>query len=194
MRKASARSSADTLCNAAMTSSASCAGSEPRGNTASSIARSATGPNSSPMTSRTIRIAARWGSVVERHCLSGLPRSCRIIHPSLGFWSAKALLAGFAKFIVGAKIHGTFTSKERQAEWSSKMRYGPTANPDQVTAMSRVLAAYCRKAGINPETPEGKRVASLILALHEVGIRGENEFWKALVAPKQRLPRGLHWG
>ena len=74
------------------------------------------------------------------------------------------------------------------------MRFGPTARPGEVKAMGHALAAYCGQMGIDPETPEAERVACLILALHDVGIRDENEFLKALIVPKQRLPRGLHWG
>jgi hypothetical protein len=34
-----------------------------------------------------------------------------------------------------------------------------------------------------------------VLALHEVGIRGENELLKALIVPKEKLPReAAHWG
>jgi hypothetical protein len=60
--------------------------------------------------------------------------------------------------------------------------------------MGRVLAVYCKQAGIDPETQDGERIASVILALHEIGVRDENELLKALIIPKHRLPRGAHWG
>ncbi len=74
------------------------------------------------------------------------------------------------------------------------MRFGPVAGPDQVEAMAHVLATYCKHVAIDPETPEGERIASVILALHEIGVRSEAELLKALIVPKSRLPRGAHWG
>jgi hypothetical protein len=74
------------------------------------------------------------------------------------------------------------------------MKFGTTANPQQVDAMSRVVFAYCRHIGVDPGTPEAEHVAGVVLALHEVGIRGENELLKALIVPKEKLPRGAHWG
>jgi hypothetical protein len=75
------------------------------------------------------------------------------------------------------------------------MKFGPTANSQQVDAMSHVVARYCHHIGIDPGTPEAEHVAGAVLALHEVGIRGENELLKALVVPKEKLPReAAHWG
>ena len=68
------------------------------------------------------------------------------------------------------------------------MKFGTTANPQQVEAMGHVVAAYCKHLGIDPGTPEGEHVASLVLALHDVGVRGENELLNALIVPNHRLP------
>ena len=69
------------------------------------------------------------------------------------------------------------------------MKFGSTANPGQVAAMGHVVAAYCRHGGVDPGTPEEERIASLVLALHEAGVRGENELLRALIVPDNRLPR-----
>jgi hypothetical protein len=74
------------------------------------------------------------------------------------------------------------------------MKVGTTANSQQVDAMSHVVARYCRHIGVNLGTPEAEYVAAIVLELHEVGIRGENELLKALIVPKEKLPRGAHWG
>ena len=74
------------------------------------------------------------------------------------------------------------------------MKFGLTANSQQVDAMSHVVARYCHHIGIDPGTPEAEHVAGVVLALHELGIRGENELLKALIVPKEKLPRGAHWG
>ena len=68
------------------------------------------------------------------------------------------------------------------------MKFGTVANPQQVEAMAQVVAAYCSHVGIDPETPEAQHVATLVLALHEVGVRGKNELLKALIVPNHRLP------
>ena len=39
------------------------------------------------------------------------------------------------------------------------MKFGTTANSQQVDAMSRVIFAYCRHIGVDPGTPEAERVA-----------------------------------
>jgi hypothetical protein len=74
------------------------------------------------------------------------------------------------------------------------MRYGTTANAQQVEAMGHVVSRYCKHIGIEPGTPEAERIASIVLALHEVGVRSEADLLKALIVPKSRLPRGAHWG
>jgi hypothetical protein len=68
------------------------------------------------------------------------------------------------------------------------MKFGSTANPQQVAAMGHVVDAYCRHLGIGHGTPEEEHIASLVLALHEVGIRGESELLRALIVPDHRLP------
>ena len=68
------------------------------------------------------------------------------------------------------------------------MKVGTTANPQQVDAMSRVVFAYCRHINIDPGTPEAEHVAAVVLALHEIGVRGENELLRALIVPASRLP------
>lgn len=67
------------------------------------------------------------------------------------------------------------------------MKFGWTANPRQVEAMGHVVAAYCRHLGVEPGTPEEEHIATLVLALHEAGIRGENELLRALTVPDNRL-------
>lgn len=68
------------------------------------------------------------------------------------------------------------------------MKFGSTANPQQLAAMGHVVDAYCRHLGIDHGTPEEEHIASLVLALHEVGVRGENELLRALIVPDNRLP------
>lgn len=66
------------------------------------------------------------------------------------------------------------------------MKFGATANPQQVAAMGHVIDAYCRHVGIDAGTPEERHVASLVLALYEAGIRGENDLLQALIVPTHR--------
>ncbi len=68
------------------------------------------------------------------------------------------------------------------------MRFGSTANPQQVAAMGHVVTAYCKHVGVESGTPEEEHIASLVLALYEVGIRGESELLRALIVPDNRLP------
>jgi hypothetical protein len=68
------------------------------------------------------------------------------------------------------------------------MKFGPSAKPQQVAAMGHVVAQYCRHIGIDRETPEAEHIASVVLALYEVGVRGENDLLKALIVPNVRLP------
>jgi hypothetical protein len=68
------------------------------------------------------------------------------------------------------------------------VKFGTTANPQQLEAMSRVVYAYCKHIGVGLGTPEEEHIASLVLALHEVGVRGENDLLRALIAPDNRLP------
>lgn len=74
------------------------------------------------------------------------------------------------------------------------MKYGITANSRQVGAMAHAVDHYCKRLGIKRGSREAERVASIVLALHEVGVRDESELMKALIVPKSRLPRGAHWG
>ena len=68
------------------------------------------------------------------------------------------------------------------------MKFGSTANPQQVEAMGHVVAAYCKHVGVDPGTPEEEHISLLVLALHEAGVRGENELLRALIVPNHRLP------
>lgn len=74
------------------------------------------------------------------------------------------------------------------------MRFGATANSLQVEAMSHVVDRYCRHIGIDSGTPEAEHIASLVLALHELGVRGENELLKALIVPREVPTSGAHLG
>jgi hypothetical protein len=68
------------------------------------------------------------------------------------------------------------------------VKFGPTANPQQLDAMSRVVFAHCKHIGVDLGTPEEEHIASLVLALHELGVKGENDLLRALIAPDNRLP------
>jgi hypothetical protein len=68
------------------------------------------------------------------------------------------------------------------------MKFGTSANPEQVEAMAHVVAAHCKHIGVEPGTPEEEHIATLVVALHEVGVRGESELLRALIAPDNRLP------
>jgi hypothetical protein len=69
------------------------------------------------------------------------------------------------------------------------VKFGTTANPQQLEAMGHVITAYCKHVGIAPGTPEEKRVAALALELHTVGIRGKAELLGALIVPANRMPK-----
>lgn len=66
------------------------------------------------------------------------------------------------------------------------MRFGFTAGPQQVAAMTRVLDTYCRHARIQPGTPEQDNIAEKIVALYEIGLRSEHELANALIMPPSR--------
>ena len=68
------------------------------------------------------------------------------------------------------------------------MKFGPIANPQQVKAMQHVVAAYCKHIGVDPGTPEEEHIASLVFALHEIGVRGQNDLLRALIVPSHRMP------
>jgi hypothetical protein len=68
------------------------------------------------------------------------------------------------------------------------MRFCTMANPEQLKAMCNAVAAYCKHAGIKPGTREEEKVASLVLALHDVGVRGEDELLRALLPPDGKPP------
>lgn len=63
------------------------------------------------------------------------------------------------------------------------MKFGTVANPHQVSNMARVIEAYCRQAGIEAGTAEEAAVASKVVALHEIGVRGPNDLLAALILP-----------
>ncbi len=63
------------------------------------------------------------------------------------------------------------------------MKYGTVANPQQVSTMAMVVNAYCRQAGIGTGTPEEAAIASKVVALHEIGVRGPNDLLAALIVP-----------
>ena len=81
---------------------------------------------------------------------------------------------------------------ERASE--DAMRFGTIANSLQVEAMGHVVDRYCRHIGIDPGIPEAEHIASLVLALHEIGVRGENELLKALIVPRAGPTSGPHLG
>ena len=68
------------------------------------------------------------------------------------------------------------------------IRYGTSANAQQLSAMGHVVDEYCRRAGIVPGTPQSQKVAGLVLALYGVGVREEKDLLKALNGPSRRLP------
>jgi hypothetical protein len=63
------------------------------------------------------------------------------------------------------------------------MKFGAIAGPQQVAVMAHVVDAYCRHAGIAPGSVEQDNIAAKIVALYEIGLRGENELLTALIAP-----------
>jgi hypothetical protein len=63
------------------------------------------------------------------------------------------------------------------------MKFGAVANPQQVATMAGVVDAYCRHVGFAPGTPEREDVAAKILALHDIGVRGQNDLLRALILP-----------
>ena len=69
------------------------------------------------------------------------------------------------------------------------MRFCTMANPQQLKAMGNAVAAYCKQAGIKSGTREEEKVASLVLALHDVGVRGEDELLRALIVPNGNPPK-----
>ncbi len=69
------------------------------------------------------------------------------------------------------------------------VKFGTTANPQQVDAMGRVITAYCKHVGIDAGSLEEERVAEVVLELHQVGIRGEAALLDALIVPSGRMPR-----
>ena len=71
---------------------------------------------------------------------------------------------------------------------SVALKHGSSANPQQVSAMARVVTAYCKAMGIDPSSPEGEHVADIVLALHDIGLRGEGALLGALIGPSDRLP------
>src|SRR5688572_13918999 len=63
------------------------------------------------------------------------------------------------------------------------MKFGTIANPQQVAVMARVVSAYCKHAGIEPGSAAREDIATKILALHEIGVRNENDLLSALIVP-----------
>lgn len=72
------------------------------------------------------------------------------------------------------------------------MKFGTTANSQQVNAMALVVSRYCKHLGIDRDTPEAEQIASVVVELHAAGLRGETELLKALIVPSGRMPRGPH--
>lgn len=66
------------------------------------------------------------------------------------------------------------------------MKFGSVANPQQVATMANVINAYCRRTGIEPGTREEEEIATKIVALHEIGVRGQNDLLAALILPPSR--------
>ncbi len=66
------------------------------------------------------------------------------------------------------------------------MQFGTIANPQQLSTLQGVVTAYCRHVGIPTGTPEEAAVASKVVALHEIGVRGQNDLLAALILPPMR--------
>lgn len=66
------------------------------------------------------------------------------------------------------------------------MKYGTIISPQQMSALKNVVDAYCRHAGIASGSPEEEAVASRIVELHEVGLRGQHDLLAALLLPPTR--------
>lgn len=63
------------------------------------------------------------------------------------------------------------------------MQFGTIVNPQQLSTLKSVVTAYCRHTGIVAGTPEEEEVASKVVALHEIGVRGQNDLLAALILP-----------
>lgn len=70
------------------------------------------------------------------------------------------------------------------------MKFGTTANPQEVATMARVTETLCRHAGIEVGTPEHENIAGNILALHEIGVRNERDLLAAVILPQVATARG----
>lgn len=66
------------------------------------------------------------------------------------------------------------------------LKFGSVANPQQVATMANVINAYCRQTGIEPGTQEEEEIATKIVALHDIGVRGQNDLLAALILPPSR--------
>ena len=66
------------------------------------------------------------------------------------------------------------------------MKFGFTAGPQQMAAMTRVLDAYCKHAHIEPGTPEEDNIAEKIIALYQIGLKTEHDLANALILPPSR--------
>jgi hypothetical protein len=69
------------------------------------------------------------------------------------------------------------------------VKFGATANPDQIKVMVRVLEAYCNHAGITSEA-EREAIGAQIVALFELGLKREDELMAALILPAVKSTPG----
>jgi hypothetical protein len=66
------------------------------------------------------------------------------------------------------------------------MKFGTIASPQQLSILQGVVAAYCRHTGIIPGSPEEQAAAANVMALYEMGVRGQNDLMAALILPPMR--------
>lgn len=66
------------------------------------------------------------------------------------------------------------------------MKYGTVINPQQMSALKAVVDAYCRHVGIATGSADEEAVASRVVELHEVGLRGQHDLLAALLLPPSR--------
>ena len=60
------------------------------------------------------------------------------------------------------------------------MRHLGVANPQQLTLMCKVLDGYCRRSGVDSNSPERENIATRILGFYDLGIVTEDDLIDAL--------------
>ena len=69
------------------------------------------------------------------------------------------------------------------------MPFRDISDPDQLATLSAVLNDLCLAAGIEPESPESRDAAGLLVHLHRIGCRTTDEFKATLERVTQQAWR-----